>query len=85
MKSIKQNKHEQRRHERMKTEQIKEIANTHNIGNPNVFIKFIQLRFPDEACPSYVGEWATRFKTGNPVAYMDNESKKAYIKACEEC
>ena len=65
----------------MKTEQIKEIANTHNVGNPSIFIKFIQLRFPDEASPSYVGEWATRFLSGNPTCYMDKESKKAYAEA----
>ena len=44
-----------------------------------VFVEFFAKRFPNESdnIQSYVNEWANRFK-GNPVLYMDEESKNIY-------
>ncbi|MBM4137497.1 MAG: hypothetical protein FJ241_11810 [Nitrospira sp.] len=46
---------------------------------PKLFGKFMVSRFPNEADYYYIKEWAQRFKTGNPVEYMDNASKAIYI------
>lgn len=49
-----------------------------------LFSMFMVKRFPKEWNEDYVNEWIGRFKTGKPDAYMDEESKSAYLKAREE-
>lgn len=46
---------------------------------PVLFSKFMVSRFPNETDYAYIKEWAKRFKTGNPVEYMDNASKAVYV------
>jgi hypothetical protein len=60
---------------------ISEIADKEGIINTKLFVAFMNKRFSGERSPQYVAEWARRFVSGNPVTYMDSESKKAY----EEC
>ena len=43
-----------------------------------IFVSFMKKRFPDESSASYVVEWADRFNSGHPQAYMDSESTNAY-------
>ncbi len=62
----------------MKIEQIRKIAREKGLWNCELFEKFITKRFPNEASEEYVREWVGRFLSGNPTAYMDSESKKAY-------
>ena len=64
----------------MKTEEIRGIAAKKGLTNYDLFVDFITERFPNEAHESYVIEWVDRFLSGNPVAYMDIQSKKIYIK-----
>jgi len=46
-------------------------------------IEFFKRRFPDkdlrfEFKVGYLQEWVTRFKKGNPEAYMDGKSQAVY-------
>lgn len=43
-----------------------------------LFSEFMSRRFPQETDGSYVRSWARRFKTGDPVGYMDSQSKEVY-------
>lgn len=56
------------------------IANSIGMRNNELFTSFMLMRFPHEQSYSYIEEWAYRFVSGNPVCYMDKESKEAYIK-----
>ena len=49
-----------------------------------VFIRFMELRFPDEWDASYIGEWRTRFDRGSPHRFMDSDSLDAYNRALKE-
>lgn len=60
-------------------EEIELIAMKAGIRFPELFTEFIQARFPHEGSPDYIGEWAERFKSGDPTVYMDNESLNKYI------
>ena len=68
----------------MKLEQIREIARKKGLWNSELFERFITKRFPNEESESYVSEWVDRFLSGNPVCYMDRESKEVYKKLIEE-
>jgi len=59
---------------------VREIARRMKLWNSELFERFIMERFPDEGSETYIGEWADRFLSGNPVCYMDDESKEAYLK-----
>ena len=64
----------------MKEKTIRMIAEKKGVKEVNLFVEFIQTRFPNESdsIHSYVSEWADRFNSGSPTNYMDNESKKIY-------
>jgi len=49
------------------------------IWDCDFFVTFIQKRFPNEQYEDYVREWKSRFMTGNPFVYMDNETLKVYV------
>ncbi len=65
----------------MKEEIIRKVAKEVGLTNEDLFVKFFSKRFPNEndKILSYVTEWAGRFMSGNPVAYMDEQSKKIYM------
>lgn len=63
----------------MKIEQVRAIAIKKGISNYDLFVDFIMKRFPTESMESYVSEWADRFLSCNPAAYMDLDSKEIYI------
>ena len=63
----------------MKIEEVRKIAIKKGITNYDLFVDFIMKRFPNELMESYVSEWADRFLSCNPVAYMDSTSKEIYI------
>ena len=63
----------------MEEQMIRAIALDEGMRNEDLFVKFMQKRFPNEKMDSYVREWANRFLSGNPVCHMDLESKKIYI------
>jgi hypothetical protein len=46
-----------------------------------VYTQFMKSRFPNEKCEGYAGEWAGRFKTGQPEVFMDDISRKKFEKA----
>ena len=50
------------------------------LERPELFKAFMRARFPQEKDESYISTWRDRFSSGNPVAYMDSESKAIYIK-----
>lgn len=65
----------------MKEENIRKIAQEKGMKETDLFVEFIQKRFPNESdsITSYVGEWVDRFLSGNPTLYMDNESLGVYV------
>ncbi len=65
----------------MEEEQIRKIAREKGMRNEELFVRFMQIRFPNEQSPDYVGEWADRFLSGDPTVYMDDKSKEAYLQA----
>jgi hypothetical protein len=65
-------------------EQIRKVANEHKLQDTEVFVKFIQTRFPDEEYIDYIETWAYRFATGNPTAMMDSLSKSIYAAILDE-
>ena len=65
----------------MEKDKILEIATKKGVVDKNVFVKFIQLRFPDEQFDGYIEEWCDRFNTGDPTGYMDDYSKSSYVQA----
>ena len=67
----------------MQEQKLRELASK-KLGNSKLFVKFMQLRFPNEQDQLYVMEWVVRFSTGNPVAYMDGQSKACYSQAIKE-
>lgn len=67
-----------------KEEKMKVTEIAKKIWDDELFIAFMELRFPNEQSEEYVREWKSRFMTGNPIPYMDEETKKAYLKAIEE-
>lgn len=67
----------------MEEDEIRQIAYDKKMVNGELFVKFIQKRFPNEMCGHYVSEWADRFLSGDPTVYMDDESLKIYIELIE--
>ena len=56
-----------------------------SIWNDGLFCRFMALKFPfEEIHQKYIREWKSRFMTGNPLEYMDTETKKAYLQAVKE-
>ena len=64
-------------------EHIRKVAEKEFI-KPKLFVEFMEMRFPNESCISYIMEWVERFKSGNPLPYMDSQSLLCYKKAVEE-
>lgn len=64
----------------MEEQTIRMIAGKKGVKEVDLFVKFIQTRFPNESdsIHSYVSEWCDRFNTGSPTNYMDNESLRIY-------
>lgn len=54
------------------------------IWNDELFILFMQKRFPKEFDENYIKEWENRFKRGNPLRSMDRESIRAYLEVVVE-
>jgi hypothetical protein len=65
----------------MKEKIIRMLADKKGMNKPDLFVRFFMRRFPDESdrIHSYCEEWIDRFMSGNPIGYMDNESKKIYL------
>ncbi|MAH48587.1 hypothetical protein CMI37_22370 [Candidatus Pacearchaeota archaeon] len=61
-------------------ELIRRIANEKGMRNSYLLERFFAVRLPLEMNESYIGEWVTRFQSGNPVTYMDFQSILAYMK-----
>lgn len=62
----------------------RKIAQKVGVWPTDVYVKFMQTRFPKEFDEHYAAEWAGRFKTGDPTPYMDNQSLKAYMDAVKK-
>ncbi len=64
----------------MKQETIRMLCKTKGLKNEELFVKFFSKRFPNESdrIHSYCNEWIDRFMGGNPVAYMDSQTKAVY-------
>lgn len=60
-------------------EDLLRIAYQAGLHNNSLFVAFMKARFPQEGSQSYAREWADRFASGDPTAYMDNQSLGAYI------
>ena len=56
---------------------LKRIANE-EFYFPEIFVSFMEKRFPNEKNEAYIRQWVDRFKSGNPKAYMDSVSRKVY-------
>ena len=61
-------------------ELIRKIGYEAGMNNTSLIEKFFAIRFPSERNESYIGEWVSRFKSGNPVVNMDYQSLIAYVK-----
>jgi len=48
------------------------------------FVRFMEMRFPDERLKSYVEEWVLRFLSGQPEKFCDHVSLKALQIATKE-
>ena len=61
------------------------LCDKKGMRNSDLFVKFFMKRFPNESneIHSYCCEWIDRFMSGNPVPYMDIQSKKIYIDLIE--
>jgi len=62
----------------------REIAREAGLYQTDVYVKFMQTRFPKEFDRRYATEWAGRFKRGDPTGYMDDKSLRAYIEAVKK-
>lgn len=60
-------------------QRMRQLCNEEGLINYDKFIEWFMKRFPNECCESYFCEWVGRFKSGDPVAYMDNDSKRLYV------
>lgn len=60
-------------------DELRRIAYQTGLRHNALFVAFMKARFPHEGSPNYVEEWAERFRSGDPTAYMDNQSVEAYI------
>lgn len=71
----------------MNKEKIREIAEHQGMKNTDLFIAFFSERFPNESneVSSYCSEWVDRFMSGNPMVYMDGDSKKIYRDLISRC
>ena len=56
------------------------VANKFGMRNSDLYVKFMVERFPKETHIDYMREWAFRFMSGNPIAYMDSVSTEIYNK-----
>jgi len=61
---------------------IREIAKENNLHplEEKILVGFIQERFPNEGCASYVSEWATRIVKGSAFAHGDTQSRRVLAK-----
>ena len=64
----------------MKEETIRMLCKNKGFDDTELFIKFFSTRFPNESdrIHSYCNEWIDRFMSGNPIRYMDLESRSVY-------
>lgn len=60
-------------------EELAKIAYGSGMRNTELFVEFMKKRFPQEGHAPYVREWAGRFISGDPTAYMDTKSLKDFI------
>ena len=65
-------------------ELIRTIADKKGLRDSSLLEKFFAIRFPNEMNESYIGEWVTRFMSGNPIGYMDSISKNSYLMAISD-
>lgn len=65
-------------------EELRKLAYSEGLLHPELFMEFVKKRFPHERDKVYLTEWVERFKSGDPTAYMDNESVMAYIKSIKK-
>jgi len=59
-------------------DKLRNLALGEGLVQPNLFVKFMMSRFPDEQHDSYILEWVGRFLSGDPTRYMDIESLAKY-------
>ena len=64
----------------MKEETIRMLCDKKGLKKVDLFVRFFMGRFPEESdrIHSYCNEWIDRFMSGNPLVYMDGESKRIY-------
>ena len=58
--------------------ELREVAKKEGLEDTKIYEKFMMKRFPQEVHKSYMAEWASRFRKGNPTGYMDGESLRIY-------
>jgi hypothetical protein len=63
----------------LKKKDLRKLALINGINYPELYVEFMKKRFPHERDNTYAKEWVERFRTGDPTAFMDNQSIKAYI------
>jgi hypothetical protein len=72
------------RYSKITEKEYRQIANKAHLWPTDVYVEFMQKRFPKEFDRNYAEEWATRFKSGDPTAYMDLQSVRAYMEAVKK-
>lgn len=68
---------EQKVHNKTQQEIIRELCYNKGVDS-SLIEEFIAVRFPQEMHTPYISEWIERFKSGNPLGYMDKKSKMAF-------
>lgn len=56
---------------------LHKIAILAGLKDSQLYVEFMKKRFP-KADNRYAQQWAERFMSGDPTAYMDDKSVKAY-------
>lgn len=67
----------------LSAKEIGEIAKKAGMDKKEIpkFVAFMQDRFPNEASPGYIDEWAGRWINKTVMVYGDSSSQKAAKKA----
>ena len=70
----------------MQENELREMIKDFNMPNKELFIRFFQMRFPNESpnIKGYVTEWVERFLKADPTKHMDSESFICYQVAINE-
>lgn len=59
---------------------LRQLSRKEGLSHFDLFVRWFRHRFGfKQITAGYVKEWISRFKTGNPVVYMDEESQRIYF------